>query len=148
MKKHLIFAGLITLMLASCAPAPLTVGVSYGEGKPPGNNYFDRNMNPLNPGDETRISKFLPMRIVNSGDNKTEKLLSIITEAGGVCNTSGNIYNCEIDRKYVSDNCAFGKCSKSNQNWILYIKWNSAVQNFVPDIKAKIFGPRLISRNY
>jgi hypothetical protein len=126
-------------VLAGCGvPPQFTVNVSYPEGGKPRNDYFDRLFTGVNPGRENSMAASMRDYIVSRGDNQTDKLLQIITEAGGKCSQSGVFYNCEINRNYVSNSCGRGICSKLARNWNLKIRWNSSVPRFTPELNAKI----------
>jgi hypothetical protein len=145
-------AGLLVVValagaVAGCVPALFTVNVSYPEGQRPRNNYFDRVMTGANPSESRINAGFLQRNIVSRGDNQTDRLVQIITEAGGACSKSGTFMNCEIDQRYVSSGCSRGECSSYERRWQLRISWNASIPNFTPNVNATIHLPRLLSRN-
>ncbi|MGL4635003.1 MAG: hypothetical protein ACRCWF_03400 [Beijerinckiaceae bacterium] len=148
MQKTLwILALAVAGLLAGCGvPPTLTANATYTENFK--NDYFDRNLRFANYNQAESIADFFERKIIRLGDNENSKLLQIMTDSGGQCNTSGVTYRCTIDRNYISNSCAFGKCSRSKRHWNLSIKWNSSTQNFKPEVRVVISKLVSIDQSY
>jgi hypothetical protein len=142
-----ILAFAVSGLLAGCGvPPTLTASATYTENVQ--NNYFDLTLRFANYNEAEFMSRSLERKIVSRGDNENSKLLQIVTESGGRCDTSSVTYRCVIHRNYVSNNCARGKCSRYKEHWKLTIRWNSVTPNFKPEIEGAISKPVFVDQNY
>jgi hypothetical protein len=134
-------------VLAGCGvPPSLTANAAYSENVK--NSYFDNVLRFNNYNQADSAVKFLEYKIVSRGDNNNSDLLKILNDSGGHCDTSGVTCRCVIDRIYIANYCAIGKCSRYREHWNLKISWDSLTQKFKPQIKVAISKPILVDLNY
>jgi hypothetical protein len=152
--RSILIALWLGLIANGCAPPPFTVGFTADQAVR--NNYFDVVLRGKLPSprhgsllsEEEFSADYIRSKIVANGDNRTERLSTLVTEAGGTCGSSGTVYRCEIDRRYISNSCAMNRCTRSKQHWNLKISWDSRQSEFKPQVKVVISLPELIDRNY
>jgi hypothetical protein len=122
---------------AGCAPPPLTSNVLSGNTT---SSYLD-TVQHANPTGVDAAAVGLKIAIASRGDNTTERLIARVNEAQGVCDRSGAMIRCFIDRSIVERNCFQGRCGDSRKRWTLSISWRDAPSAIDPQVTLKMSWP-------
>ncbi len=125
------------LMAHGCAPPPLTSNVLTGNVT---SSYLD-TVQHANPESIGPTANGLKRGIVRRGDNTTERLVARVDEAQGVCDRSGVLIRCIIDKSIIERNCFQGQCSDSRKRWTLSISWRDNLGAIDPQVTLKMSWP-------